>query len=400
MRSFNETPIHSIIRPGFLPVEKFDVRKFEAEANKRGVGVYDALETQLARFGVHIAKDELVTLANLAKRYSVKQRQVSGGRRTSVMDSVPPMVTIPSIDTPVQFLQNWLPGFVYNATAARKADDFIGVLISGAWEDEEVVQGVLERTGFPVPYQDSTNVPLASWNTNFNRNTVTRWELGLQVGRLEQARAARMNLDTSAAKRTSVMLQLEIIRNLIAFYGYNNGANNTYGFLNAPGLPAYVSVPNGASGFPEWSTKTALEIIADILTAIVQLRTQSQGIINPKKVPTTLGLPTDAIDRLSTVTELGFSVYDWLKDNYPKIRVDDAVQLDNANGGENVLYLWADMIADESTDGGQTFLQMVQSKYKVLGVQQLSKGFEEDYSSATAGVMLKRPWAVVRYTDI
>lgn len=394
MRNYQETPIHSVIRPGAPMIEKFDLRKYEQEVQKRGVGIYDALEKDMAKLGYHIQKEDMV---EMQEAYS---RVRSRARRTSAMDDLQPMVTTPSVTTPVQFLQNWLPGFVRTITAARKIDDFIGLLISGSWEDEQVVQGILELTGAPVPYQDDTNVPFSSWNTNFSFNTVTRWELGLRVGRLETERAARMNLDTAASKRASVLLQLEIIRNLIGFYGYNNGVNNTFGFLNAPLLPAYVNVPNGTSGFPQWSTKTFLEIVSDILTAIVQLRTQSQGNIDPKKVATTLGLPTDAVDRLSTTTDFGYSVYDWLRDNYPLIRVEDAVQLDNANGGANVFYLWADRIADDSTDGGQTFQQNVQSKYKVLGVQQQTKGFEEDYASATAGVMLKRPWAVVRYSGI
>ena len=63
------------------------------------------------------------------------------------MDALQPTVTTGSVGTPVQFLQNWLPGFVFVVTAARKIDDFIGVMITGAWEDEQIVQGILERTG-------------------------------------------------------------------------------------------------------------------------------------------------------------------------------------------------------------------------------------------------------------
>jgi hypothetical protein len=31
---------------------------------------------------------------------------------------------------------------------------------------------------------------------------------------------------------------------------------------------------------------------------------------------------------------------------------------------------------------------------------QLTKGYEEDYSNATAGIMCKRPWAVTRWSGI
>jgi len=53
-----------------------------------------------------------------------------------------------------------------------------------------------------------------------------------------------------------------------------------------------------------------------------------------------------------------------------------------------------------STDGGKTFIQPVPAKFQVLGVQQLTKGYEEDYTNATAGIMVKRPWAVTRWYNV
>src|SRR5277367_6617428 len=63
------------------------------------------------------------------------------------MDDQQALITTASITTPIQFLQNWLPGFVRVITAARKIDELIGMTTSGSWEDEEVVQGILENVG-------------------------------------------------------------------------------------------------------------------------------------------------------------------------------------------------------------------------------------------------------------
>ena len=208
------------------------------------------------------------------------------------MDAIQPTVTTGSVGTPVQFLQNWLPGFVFVITAARKIDDLVGLMVTGAWEDEQVVQGILERTGFSVPYGDYSNVPLSSWNTNFNYRTVVRFEEGMKVGNLEAARASRLRVDDAGMKREAAALALEIIRNTVGFSGFNAGANNTYGFLNDPGLGSYTVVPNGVSGQPQWSTKTFLEICKDIRTAIVALRTQSQDTIDPEKLDLTLAIAT------------------------------------------------------------------------------------------------------------
>ena len=310
-------------------------------------------------------------------------------------------VSAPSITTPVQFLQNWLPGFVKVITAARKIDELVGITTTGSWEDQEIVQGLLEPIGNAVPYGDYTNVPLASWNTNFVRRTVIRFEKGIKVGMLEEARAARIRISTSAEKRASAALSLEIQRNLVGFYGFNNGSNLTYGFLNDPGLPAYVTVAaTGTGSSTLWSTKTFLQIIADIRVAAAQLQNQSQDTINPEDVELTLALPTISYQYLSVTSDFGISVRDWLAKTYPKLRVVSAPQLNAANGGANVFYLYAEMVADGGSDDERTWVQVVPAKFQALGVEKQAKAYEEDYANATAGVLLKRPFAVVRYSGI
>lgn len=314
------------------------------------------------------------------------------------MDALAVGVLPGSIPTPIQFLQNWLPGFVNIITAARKIDEFVGITTSGAWEDEEIVQGVMEQLGTSVPYGDYTNVPLSSWNTNFNTRTVVRFEEGMRVGLLEEARASRMKVNSADAKREAATLALEIQRNSVGFFGYNAGDNLTYGLLNDPGLPSYTQFPTTGTGTTStWSTKTFLQITADIRLAVSTLRTTSQDLIDPKTTNITMGLATSVVDFLSVTSDFGNSVQEWLDKTYPKIRVVSAPELNGANAGQNVFYLYAETVEDMSTDDGKTFIQVVPAKFRTLGVQQLVKAYEEDYSNATAGVMCKRPYAVVRF---
>jgi len=305
-----------------------------------------------------------------------------------------------TIPAPIQFLQQWLPGFVHIITQARKIDDMIGMQTVGSWEDEEVVQGTLELTGKAVPYGDQTNVPMSSWNPSWERRTVVRFEEGLQVGKLEEGRAGRINISSSASKREAAALALDIIRNSVGFYGFNGGANRTYGFLNDPSLPAYVAVPNGAAGTPQWSTKTFLNITADIRSTISLLRNQSGDTIDPESVNITMGLPTAVVDFLSVTSDFGISVRDWLTKTYPRVRVVSAPELNAANGGANVMYMFAEEISDNSTDDGRVFAQLVASKFQLVGTQQMAKGYAESFSNAMAGVLLKRPYAVIRRTGV
>lgn len=317
------------------------------------------------------------------------------------MDDVQGGVYTPNGGAPVQFLQTFLPGFVRAVTAPRKIDEIVGIQTIGEWHDEEVVQPVLETLGDAVPYADLTPIPLSSWNATFERRTVVRFEKGIKVGSLESARAAAMRLDSASAKRTAAATALHIQRNLVGFRGYNDGNSRTYGFLNDPSLPPYQTVANGAAGSPLWAKKTFLEITADLRNAFSQLELQSQGVVDAKNTPTVLVLPTGGSAFLSVVSDMGVSVAQWLNESYPKCRTVTAPQLQKANGGADVFYLFAEeVLGDDSDDDNRVFVQVVPASFMALGVENRSKGIVEDYTNATAGVMCKRPYAVYRGTGI
>lgn len=366
------SPIHSHIRPR-------DVRPF---------GNFNAQDFRdLAQLGIQLPERTIDNMLNV----------ISDGIG---MDAFQGLITTATIPAAIQFLQTWLPGFVRTITQARKIDQLVGITTAGAWEDEEIVQGFLEPTGSAVPYGDYTNVPLSSWNPNFLTRTVVRFEEGMQVAILEDARASRMKISSAAEKRAAAATALEIQRNNVGFFGYNGGDNLTYGYLNDPFLPAYVTVPNGATGTPQWSTKTFQEITKDLRTAFAKLRTQSGDTIDPSTQPIMLALSTQVIDQLSVTTDFGQSVMDWLKRTYPQTTVVSAPELNGANAGANVFYLYAESSNDGSTDDGRTFMHINPVKFRTLGVQQKIKTYEEDYSNATAGVFLKRPINVVRYSGV
>lgn len=316
-------------------------------------------------------------------------------------DDTQGLITSASISNPVQFLQSWLPGFVRIITAARKIDELIGITTAGKWDDEEIIQGVMEPSGEAALYGDYTNIPLSSWNLDFERRTVLRWEKGIKVGLLEDARSARVRVNNAAEKRSSAALALDIVRNRIGFYGFNGGANRTYGFLNDPSLPAYITAANTGTGPSTLlSTKTFLNITADLRGMFARLQAASQDVIDVEKTATTLALATNVYPYLSVTSDFGISVRQWMRETYPKCRVVSAPELNLANGGANVAYLYADSVDDGSSDGGATWVQMVPSKFQALGTEKQAKGYVEDFSNATAGVMVKRPYAIQRLTGL
>lgn len=314
---------------------------------------------------------------------------------------VQPLAYAATIGAPIQFLQTILPGWVQQITAARKIDRLLGVQTVGAWEDEEIVQGSLELTGIAQPYGDYTNIPLSSWNPSYDRRTIVRFEEGLRVGVLEAARSAKQRINSASTKRTAAALALDIVRNRVGFYGYNMGANRTYGLLNDPSLPAYLVVPNGAAGTPGWGTKTQGEIYNDFLSTLELLRTRSGDTIDPNNDAITVVVSPASIGYLGQITAFGITVEESIRKVYKNLRIESAQEFTGANGGANVMYAWADKAPDgDSTDGGQTIVQMVPSKFKTVGTEQQAKALVEDFSNALAGVLVKRPYAVVRRTGI
>ena len=304
-----------------------------------------------------------------------------------------------NLGAPLQNLQNWLPGVVRKVTTVRNADALMGVQTAASWEDEEIIQTAAELTGKAELYGDVTNIPLAGYNTTYERRSIIRFEQGVMMGTLEEARAAKANISMAVEKRAAAAESLDIIRNRVAFYGYNQPDTRVFGFLNDPNLPAYTNVAAGAGGLT-WAVKTFLEITRDIREMVTALVTQSGGRIRPQDTDMTLALPLGFEEYMGVTSDFGVSVGDWLSKTYPRIRVETAPELAGANGGASVAYLYAERVADSGTDGGEVIAQIVPARFQALGTEKRAKGVVESYTNGLAGVMTKRPYGVVRRSGL
>ena len=310
-------------------------------------------------------------------------------------DAAPALQTKATITNPVQFFQYFAPEAIEVVTAARTIDNIVGRTIAGSFEDEEVVTKIVERTGGAKPYTDTANIPFTSYNTNFEKRTICRFEDGLQVGYLESLRASRMQIDDHKEKMAAVGETLAIAHNDVGFYGYTNGANNTYGLLNDPNLPAYVTVA-AENGNYTWATKTYAGIVSDIITAVAALSTNLKALFKPTKDAFTLVIPNACSQYLNKLNALGTkSVSTWFAETYPNARIEVAPEFDGANGGVNVFYVFVDKV-----NGKDTFKQYIQDVLRLIGVEKKAKVLVESYASATAGVLCQYPIAIVRYTGI
>lgn len=297
-------------------------------------------------------------------------------------------------------LQNWLPGIIRQITRIRAIDELAGVLTSGSWSDEEIIARTSEMSGSAELYGDAANIPLANYKAGYERRSVVRFELGFMITKLDEEREARAGISASEEKRASVARALDIARNRVGFYGFNAPDTRCFGFLNDPNLPAYSTLPNGAGGTPTWSTKTFLEITADLRRGVVDLINRSQGNFRPDRDNFNVALPLGYDEYLGVTSDFGVSVRDWFTKTYSKGRFTSAPELNAANGGANVMYMYAESIPDSGTDDEQVIIQVVPSRLEMVGVENRAKGRVEDFTNATAGCVVKRPYAVVRYSGL
>ena len=360
------------------------------QSKLRGVAMDSADNVRsLAKVGIHISD---FAAQSYAQAYGMDAAVSIPGLTVNASQGNSPYM---------QFLQAWLPGQVQVITVARKADELMGVVTAGAWEDEEVIQEILELVGVAQPYTDYGNIPLSSWNLTYEKRGVVCFEEGLQVGELEGLRSGRIGINASETKRNAASLALEISRNRVTFYGYATHPDTRpiYGYLNDPNLPAYITVSAGTGG-TTWDKKTYAEIVRDLLTGLAALRVQSKEVIDPTATPIILAVASEKVDYLSTPNDLGETPYDWLRENYPNVTVKSAIELDEANGGADVFYLYAETVGDSGTDGGGVIDQIVPSRFRALGVDTSCKLVTEDFTNATSGALVKRPFAVYRASGI
>lgn len=310
-------------------------------------------------------------------------------------------VTTSSAGVPVQFLQEFLQGVVHILTTARRGDVLAPVMTVGDWSDEEIVLTILEHLGQPELYKDHGDIPIAAWNATYERRTIVRFELGAEMSKLDEERSAKAGFNSMDEKRAAVALAFEILRNEIFFYGFNNGTNRTYGILNDPNLPAFVTLANGAASDTTWASKTVAERVTDIVTAVSTLRSQSGSQVDPESMSLKLAVASSIKDLMnesdSSFTN-GMTVNEWLSKNYPNISVEAIPEFDGADGGENVFYLYPENVEGSGTDGGETVIQAVPSKMTALNTVQTMRGVREGFTNATAGCFVKRGFATVRYS--
>lgn len=293
-----------------------------------------------------------------------------------------------------EFLQHQVAGVIRTATRLRVLDEITGIVNAGNWHDDDIVLNVETPVGKAELYGDYSNIPLANYLFDLERRGIVRFEQGFHVGKLEEARQGAANFDAAAAKRRAATESLEQARERVGYVGFAAPESRVFGILNDPNLPAYET---GTS----WVGATFADITAQLMGMFVDLESRSGGrILDDSQMTLVLPAGYRQFLAVSNPVAQGETVRQWMEQNMPNVRVIYSPEFVGANGGSNIAYLFADNVDDDNEGMTQTFLQIVPVKYQVLGSENQIKGYLEDATNATAGVILTRPWAVTRLTGI
>jgi hypothetical protein len=300
--------------------------------------------------------------------------------------------------TPLQYLQYPLNKPIEVLTTPVLIDKIVGRSIVADWETEEVIQPAIENAGTPRLYGDDSNTPFASMQYDFERRTVQRFELGCRLGKLEDARTSKMGVlgfkSPWDAKRGSVAKGFQLLMDEIGFRGFINGNGVTEGLLTDHNLLPYKTLMTGASGTTDWAGKTYEEICADIRDIFATLNDQTDthfdGMAGDK---CKLVLSPVARNALTHPNALGKTVQEWLTENYPGCETIAAPRFRNGVSG----YVGCGMLIADELNGNEVVRQYIPTLMRLLGIEKRMKHVAEDYTFATAGVMVKQPLGIVTF---
>lgn len=313
------------------------------------------------------------------------------------MDAVNNLVTTPSMPTENNALSAYLNGTVLAITAKNTSSYLLGEVIVGSWFMDTIKQKILEHIGAAKEYSDFDGIETRpTFNSNMEKRNIVRFQSGFRVGELERNKDAAGGINSVLTKRQAAIISLNKAQDDVQIYGWRNGDNLTYGWLNDPSLPAYVTLPNGASGKSTFADLTYKEQQNRITAGLTALRKNSGDQVDPEIDPIELHIASDVVDVLSDENEQGKSIRKWLAEVYPNVTIKSSRVFNGAHGGDNVFYLFATSVGGTGDDGGATVKNLIVTKARNMSVYQQHTIYEEKLMNASAGAMVCRPFAVYR----
>lgn len=313
----------------------------------------------------------------------------------NVFSDAMPTFTAQNIGMPAGILTALNPQAVENILALRTGDLALGKrekLLD--WADEKYFTPMIERTGQTTPYSDFGMPLVSGLNANFNETGHYRFTAKYQHGNLEAAQYQKGRINYQAFLLSAVTEALAVELNNVAFNGYIKNSSNAYicyGLLNNPELPNYEQA------LKTFEAMTWQEIMNFFTKAVTTLTQKTGNNINSESKIRVV-ISASAFNSLkSKWTDLGISAYEKLQGLYPNMYFVSAIELDNAEQNNNVIYF----IGESNAGGIADSTKLGYSELALAGnVVQTDNGYSQAISAGTCGALVFKPSFIVRYQGI
>lgn len=322
-------------------------------------------------------------------------RTGNGYDRYLAMDAQPTPITTSNSGIPA-FLTTFVdPDLIRILIAPNRAAEIFGEARRGTWLDETAMFTVIEHTGEVSSYGDVNNNGRAGANTQFPQRQSYLYQTITEYGEREMERMGQARINWAAEIRESAVERLNAFQNLTYFYGVAGLQN--YGLLNDPSLPAALTPSTKGAGGTKWVTNgvvtaTANEVFGDIQSLVYDLVNRNIGWVKEEDEMTLCMSPGVSIG-LTATNSFGVNVYDLLKKNFPKMRVETAVQygvLSTSNpqgiAGGNLVQLIAKRVG-----GRDVGFCAFNEKLRTHPIKRELSSFQQKLTQGSWGAIIRQP---------
>lgn len=293
-------------------------------------------------------------------------------------DAQPELATNPNAGIPA-WLSNYLdPKIIEVLFAPMKAAQIAGETKKGDWLTTVATFPVIESTGETSAYGDYSNSGSVEVNTNFPQRQSFHYQTFTQWGEKEMANAGLAKIDWSSRLQMASALLLNKYQNQTYFFGVAGLQN--YGLLNDPTLYAPI-VPTVT-----WNSATGDQIYDDIRRLFQQVQIQSDGNVDQDMNLTLAMSPSNSVN-LNKTNQFNVNVWDQVKKNFPKLRLETAVEYSTVSGE------LVQMIVDE-LEGQETLTAAYTEKMRAHAIVVGSSDFKQKKSQGTFGTIIFRSFLI------
>lgn len=342
-------------------------------------------KVQLERFGLIFPDVQGYLTSDMKQDFHIAQ------------DALPALGSAPNAGIPALLSTYMDPEVIRYLFSPIKAAEIYGERKAGDWLYDTIMFQTVESTGETSAYGDYSENGRSGVNQDFPQRQSFHFQVMEEYGEREMERAGLTKLDYVAEINRASAESLNRFQNYSYFFGINGLQN--YGALNDPYLPASLTPSPKAWGGTKWINNgtivaTANEIYNDFQAAIYQLVNQTAGLIEEEDDITVVLAPQVRV-ALTATNSFGVDVYKLLKQNFPKLKIETAVQLGAVSttnpfgiAAGNMMQMFAPKM-----DGVQTVFCGYTEKMRAHTMERRTSSFKRKMTSGTWGTTIRYPIA-------